>query len=255
VLRNTDDLLLIASKLDPKHLLSLTSIDQQFLRRLRPVSRQFAILDSVWEPLFDNLQRVSPFIASDASRHHAEVLTAPNFRVQRQHMHFCHIVNINRGAWVREVGFLAKHRREGDGVGAVEDVLGVSDELVLADEEAGHYIRDFKMRLFGLDESVGGIEGIDFAGGITLEWVLEWGMGVRDAIVGSEDSITLFHDELFPRYHLHQFRNSVALRGMYFGVIRHVLGAKTDALVPKHVLQLRNGHERGRDKQKRCIRL
>jgi len=50
---------------------------------------------------------------------------------------------------------------------------------------------------WGVDELVGRIEGVDFAGGVGLEGVPEWGMRVWNAVVCREDGVGLFHDEFF----------------------------------------------------------
>ncbi len=145
MLSNTNHLVLIASKLNPEYLLRPTSINQQCLRRLRPISGQSPILYSFWKPLLDNFDGFGPLVACYSSRHHAEVLSALDFGIQSKNVHSSDIVHVAHGTWIREVGFLAQYRCESDPVGAAEDVFGVCDELVLTDEEAGHNTCDFEV--------------------------------------------------------------------------------------------------------------
>ena len=95
-------------------------------------------------------------------------------------------------------GVLAQDLREHRRVRAVTETRGFGDELVLADDEAGHDVDDVPFRLLLSGEFLGGEQSAHFAGCVGFEHVVV-GAGGEGSLVGVvEDGVDFLGDEFFP---------------------------------------------------------
>ena len=201
-INDADDRLLIAPELDPQNLLRGTGIISQPLRRLRAIHGEDAGLDFLRVMLLCDSQAIVPRPAVDTARLHAEILASGNFRVKSEDVHFGNVVDVDHGAWICRGAFAAHDLRERGRVRAwaVDVLLAFLDELGLADEETGHDVADVEMGSLGAHEVLGRVECFHFAGGVALEVMAVWSLGIRvgDDVVGGEDAVDFLGDEITP---------------------------------------------------------